>query len=263
VRKLSFTGSTEVGRILYAHCATNVKKISLELGGNAPFIVFDSADVDLAVRGLMASKFRNAGQTCVCSNRIFVHRSVHDEFVGKVVAAVEKELRVGDGLHPETNQGPLINESQFDRVKELVESAERDGAKVVCGGTPLPSVGPLFFSPTVITGANPSMKCFSSEQFGPIVAVCKFETEDEVVRMANDSERGLAGYFYSRDVSQIWRVALSLEVGMVGANEAVLSMVENAFGGIKQSGIGSEGSKYGIDEYLNLKSFTFGGLNLE
>ncbi|CAG0915743.1 unnamed protein product [Notodromas monacha] len=262
VRKLSFTGSTEVGRILYSQCAKNIKKISLELGGNAPFIVFESADLDLAVKGLMASKFRNTGQTCVCSNRIFVHSSVHDAFVAKLQQAMKQELRVGDGLQQENNQGPLVNRNQFDRFLKLVQSAKGEGAKVVHGGTPLPSVGPLFFAPTIITDVNPGMRCFVEEQFGPLVAICKFGTEEEVLQKANDCERGLAGYFYSRDVSQIWRVALNLEVGMVGANEAVLSACENAFGGIKQSGIGSEGSKYGIDEYIQLKSFTFGGLHL-
>eukprot|EP00094_Tigriopus_californicus_P005264 TCALIF_05074-PA protein Name:"Similar to Aldh5a1 Succinate-semialdehyde dehydrogenase, mitochondrial (Rattus norvegicus)" AED:0.17 eAED:0.17 QI:569/0.8/0.83/1/1/1/6/157/600 len=259
VRALSFTGSTRVGKILYRQCADTVKKISLELGGNAPFIVFDSADVDLAVGGCMASKFRNAGQTCVSSNRILVQSGIYDKFVAKLKETVEKSVVLGDGMDDGVNQGPIINKNQFARVTRLVDEAVNKGAKVVLGGSKH-DIGDLFYKPTIISEMQEDMECFKEEVFGPVISIKKFETEDEALKIANNSEVGLAGYFYSNDVSQCWRVSRKLETGMVGINEGMMSCAEGAFGGVKESGIGREGSKYGIDEYTEMKYLCFGNL---
>lgn len=259
VRALSFTGSTRVGKILYRQCADTVKKISLELGGNAPFIVFDSADVDLAVAGCMASKFRNAGQTCVSSNRILVQSGIYDKFVAKLKETVEKSVVLGDGMDNGVNQGPIINKNQFARVTRLVDDAVRKGAKVILGGSKH-EIGDLFYKPTIISDMQEDMECFKEEIFGPVISIKKFETEDEALTIANNTQVGLAGYFYSNDVSQCWRVARKMETGMVGINEGMMSCAEGAFGGVKESGIGREGSKYGIDEYTEMKYLCFGNL---
>ncbi|RDI40209.1 NAD-dependent succinate-semialdehyde dehydrogenase [Aquicella lusitana] len=251
VRKLSFTGSTAVGRLLMKQCAPTIKKITLELGGNAPFIVFDDADLDAAVEGAIASKFRNTGQTCVCANRILVQDSVYAEFAKKLVHAV-RQLKVGNGLEPGIQQGPLINESAFEKVKLHIDDAVAKGAQVVCGGKPHP-LGGLFFEPTVLTGANTSMRLAKEETFGPVAPLFRFHTEEEAILLSNDTEFGLASYFYSKHIDRIWRVAEALEYGMVGINAGIVSTEVAPFGGVKQSGIGREGSKYGIDPYVEIK----------
>lgn len=256
VRKLSFTGSTAVGRLLMGQCAPTLKKLSLELGGNAPFIVFDDADLDAAVEGAMASKFRNSGQTCVCANRIFVQDGVYEEFTKKLVAAVKK-LKVGNGLEKDVDQGPLIDEKALEKVKKHLDDAAGKGGKVLCGGKPH-ELGGLFFEPTVIAGANDKMLLFREETFGPLAPVFKFKSEQEALQMANDTEFGLASYFYSRDMERIWRVAEALEYGMVGINAGIMSTEVAPFGGIKQSGFGREGSKYGIEAYLDIKYLCMG-----
>jgi len=259
VGALSFTGSTGVGKTLYRQCAGTVKKISLELGGNAPFIVFDSADVDQAVAGCMASKFRNAGQTCVSTNRILVQAGIYDKFMAALEKAVKTQIVVGDGQKEEVTQGPLVNKNQLEDVTAFVEDARKLGANITYGGGKH-DFGDLYYQPTILTGMTKEMRCYKDEIFGPVVAVMKFETEDEGVAIANDSRVGLAAYFYSTDVRQCWRVAKRLESGMVGINEGIISCPEAAFGGVKESGIGREGSKYGIDEYTEMKYLCFGNL---
>ncbi|XP_053914480.1 succinate-semialdehyde dehydrogenase, mitochondrial [Cuculus canorus] len=259
VAKISFTGSTSTGKILMKHAIGTVKRVSMELGGHAPFIVFDSADVDRAVAGALASKFRNSGQTCVCTNRFLVQKGIHDKFVEKLAKAIERELRVGSGFDAKTTQGPLINEKAVEKVERHINDAVSQGACVVTGGK-RHSLGKNFFEPTLLSNVTTKMLCTQEETFGPLAPVIKFETEAEAVAIANTADVGLAGYFYSQDPAQIWRVAEQLEVGMVGINEGIISAVESPFGGVKQSGLGREGSKYGIDEYLEIKYVCFGGL---
>jgi succinate-semialdehyde dehydrogenase/glutarate-semialdehyde dehydrogenase len=254
VRKLSFTGSTEVGRLLMQQCAPTLKRLSLELGGNAPFLVFDDADLDAAVEGLLASKFRNTGQTCVCANRVLVQSAVHDAFAEKLTAAVKK-LSVGDGLADGVQQGPLINEAAAAHVEALVADALAHGARLVTGGR-RHALGGTFFEPTVLVGATPAMRLAQTEIFGPLAPLVRFETEAEGVALANATEHGLAAYFYARDSARIWRVAESLVCGMIGVNTGLISSETVPFGGVKQSGFGREGSFCGVDEYLELKSLT-------
>lgn len=251
VRKLSFTGSTAVGRLLMAQCAPTVKKVSLELGGNAPFIVFDDADLDAAVQGAIASKYRNSGQTCVCTNRFYVHERVYDAFAQKLAAAVG-QLKVGRGTEPGVTQGPLINEAAVLKVEAHIEDALAKGAHVAAGGK-RHALGHGFFEPTVLTGVTPAMKVAKEETFGPVAPLFKFSSDEDVIRMANDTEFGLAAYFYSRDIGRVWRVAEALEYGMVGVNTGLISNEVAPFGGVKQSGLGREGSHYGIDDYVVIK----------
>ena len=258
VRKLSFTGSTEIGKVLLAQCAATVKKTSMELGGNAPFIVFDDADLDAAVKGAMVSKYRNAGQTCVCANRLLVQDGVHDAFVEKLAVAVAA-LKVGDGMSPGTTIGPLIDGKAVDKADEHVRDATSKGAAVVVGGK-RHALGANFYEPTVLTGATRDMLIFREETFGPVAPIFRFTTEAEAIEMANDTEFGLASYFYGRDIGRIWRVAEALECGMVGINEGLISTEVAPFGGVKESGLGREGSKYGIEDYLEIKYLCFGGL---
>ncbi|HYD61791.1 MAG TPA: NADP-dependent succinate-semialdehyde dehydrogenase [Noviherbaspirillum sp.] len=258
VRKLSFTGSTEVGRLLMQQSAATVKKLSLELGGNAPFIVFDDADLDAAVEGAMASKYRNAGQTCVCANRIYVQNGVYDAFADKLVAAVRK-LKVGNGLESGVTQGPLIDEDAVRKVEQHVADAIGKGGRVLTGGK-RHALGLTFFEPTVIAGVTTGMRVAKEETFGPVAPLFRFKTDDEAIAMANDTEFGLASYFYSRDIGRIWRVAEALESGMVGINTGLISNEVAPFGGVKQSGLGREGSKYGMDDYLVIKYLCMGGI---
>jgi len=251
VRKLSFTGSTEIGRLLMRQSADTIKKLSLELGGNAPFIVFDDADVDAAVVGAMASKYRNSGQTCVCTNRFYVQAGVYDQFVDKLAAAASA-LKVGNGLEAGTEQGPLIDANAVAKVEEHVADALGKGATLLAGGK-RHALGGTFFEPTVLAGVTQDMLVAREETFGPLAPVVKFETEDEAIRMANDSEFGLASYFYSQNISRVWRVAEAIESGMVCINSGILSTEVAPFGGVKQSGLGREGSRYGIDEYVEMK----------
>ncbi|XP_048882842.1 succinate-semialdehyde dehydrogenase, mitochondrial isoform X1 [Brienomyrus brachyistius] len=257
VAKVSFTGSTATGKILLKHAADTVKKVSMELGGHAPFIVFDSADLDKAVAGAMASKFRNSGQTCVCSNRFLVQSGIHDRFLERLGKAMDSELRVGHGSEPSTTQGPLINVRAVEKVEHQIADAVAQGATVLRGGRRLEG---SFMQPTLLANVTTDMLCTREETFGPLVPVLKFDKEEEALVIANASQVGLAGYFFSRDIDQIWRVAEQLEVGMVGVNEGLLSTPEAAFGGVKQSGLGREGSKYGIEDYLDVKYMCFGGL---
>ncbi|MDH5530886.1 MAG: aldehyde dehydrogenase family protein, partial [Paracoccaceae bacterium] len=251
VRKLTFTGSTEVGRILLRQAADQVMKCSMELGGNAPFIVFDDADLDKAVEGAMISKFRNNGQTCVCANRIYVQAGVYDAFAKKLAAAVEK-LNVGDGLSAGVTTGPLINDDAVLKVEEHIADVLAGGGKVVTGGK-RHALGGSFFEPTVVTGVTPGMKVSTEETFGPLAPLYKFETEEEVVALANDTIFGLASYFYARDIGRITRVQEALEYGMVGVNTGLISTEVAPFGGVKQSGLGREGSHHGIEDYLEMK----------
>ncbi|CAJ3300918.1 succinate-semialdehyde dehydrogenase [Burkholderia pseudomallei] len=251
VRKLSFTGSTPVGRLLMAQCAATVKKVSLELGGNAPFIVFDDADLDAAVEGAIASKYRNSGQTCVCTNRFYVHEKVYDAFAEKLTAAVAK-LKVGPGTEAGVVQGPLINGAAVRKVEAHIADALDKGARVTTGGQRHP-LGHGFFEPTLLTGVTPDMKVAKEETFGPLAPLFRFSTEEEAIRYANDTEFGLAAYFYSRDIGRVWRVAEALEYGMVGINAGIISNEVAPFGGVKQSGLGREGSHYGIDDYVVIK----------
>jgi succinate-semialdehyde dehydrogenase/glutarate-semialdehyde dehydrogenase len=251
VRKLTFTGSTEVGKKLTAQCAGTLKKLSMELGGNAPFIVFDDADLDAAVTGAIASKYRNTGQTCVCANRLLVQSGVYDAFTRKLVDAVNK-LRVGDGLKGATDQGPLIDTKALAKVEEHITDAVSKGAKVAVGGK-RHALGGTFFEPTVLTGVTPQMAVAREETFGPVAPLFRFETEAEAIRMANDTEFGLAAYFYTRDLSRSWRVSEALEYGIVGLNTGLISTEVAPFGGVKESGFGREGSKYGILDYTELK----------
>jgi succinate-semialdehyde dehydrogenase/glutarate-semialdehyde dehydrogenase len=256
VRKLGFTGSTEVGKLLMAQCASQVKKVSLELGGNAPFIVFDDADLDEAVAGALLCKFRNSGQTCISANRILVHAPVYDEFVQRLTAQVAS-LAVGSGLEPDTRVGPLIEQAAIDKVARHVADAVERGGELLTGGERL---GGLFYSPTVIAGVSPEAAMASEETFGPVAGIARFTTEDEAIRQANDTPYGLASYFYSRDMGRIWRVSEGLEYGIVGINTGVISTEVAPFGGVKESGIGREGSKYGIEEWLELKYLCMGGI---
>ncbi len=259
VSKITFTGSTRVGKILLSQCANTIKKVSLELGGNAPFIVFDDADLDAAVEGAMIAKYRNGGQTCVCANRIYVQAPIYDEFAARLKNAVAK-LAVGDGAEPGTTIGPLISEAAVDKVEQHIADALEKGAQVTQGGR-RHQLERTFFEPTVLTGASAEMLVAREETFGPLAPLFRFETEDEVIALANDSEFGLAGYFYSRDITRIWRVAERLETGMVGINTGLISTEVAPFGGVKQSGLGREGSKYGIEDYLEIKYLCFGGIN--
>ncbi len=258
VRKLSFTGSTAVGRQLMAQCAPTVKKVSLELGGNAPFIVFDDADLDAAVSGAITSKYRNSGQTCVCANRFYVHERVYDAFSAKLAEAVKK-LVVGRGVDAGTVQGPLINEAAVRKVESHIEDALSKGATAVTGGK-RHALGGTFFEPTVLTNVTGQMRVAKEETFGPVAPLFRFSSDEEVVRMANDTEFGLAAYFYSKDVKRVWRVAEALEYGMVGINTGLISTEVAPFGGVKQSGIGREGSRYGVDEYVVVKYLCIGGM---
>ena len=251
VRKLTFTGSTEVGRILMRQCAHDIKKLSLELGGNAPFIVFDDADLDKAVEGALIAKYRNSGQTCVCANRIYVQRGVLESFAAKLAAATAA-LRVGDGAEAGVNIGPLIDKAGLAKVEEHVADALAKGARVLTGGG-RSDLGGTFYQPTVLTDVKPGMKILTEETFGPVAPIIAFDTVDEAIEMANDTEFGLASYFYARDLSRVWKVSEALEYGMVGINTGLISTAEVPFGGIKSSGLGREGSKYGIDEYLEIK----------
>ena len=259
VRKLSFTGSTATGKVLMRQCADTVKKLSLELGGNAPFIVFDDADIDRAVAGAIASKYRNTGQTCVCVNRFLVQDGVYEEFASKLVAAVAA-MKVGDGVEEDVVQGPLINDAGLAKVKAHVEDALSKGARVATGGK-THALGGNFFEPTVLTEVTPGMKVAREETFGPVSPLFRFHTEDEAVAMANDTEFGLAAYVYTRDSARTWRVSRALEYGIVGVNEGIISTEVAPFGGMKESGLGREGSKYGIDDYLEIKYVCMGGLD--
>jgi succinate-semialdehyde dehydrogenase / glutarate-semialdehyde dehydrogenase len=258
VRKLTFTGSTEVGRILAAQCAPTLKRMSLELGGNAPFIVFDDADLDEAVAGAMASKYRNTGQTCVCTNRLLVQDSVYEAFAEKLCNAVAA-LKVGNGLDDGVAQGPLIDESALAKVEELVADASKKGARILAGGR-RHALGGTFYEPTVLADLTPDMRIAKEELFGPVAPLFRFKTEAQAIQMANDTEFGLAAYFYSRDVGRVWRVSGALEYGMVGINSGVISTAVAPFGGVKQSGMGREGSSHGIDEYVDTKYLCMGGL---
>jgi len=259
VRKLSFTGSTEIGRVLYEQSAPTLKKLSLELGGNAPFIVFDDADLDAAVEGAIASKFRNAGQTCVCANRLYVHDKVYDAFAEKLVVAVNK-LKVGPGTEDGVQLGPLIDKKAVEKIEEHIADALAGGARIVAGGKPH-DLGGTYFQPTVMADVTPAMKVAKEETFGPLAPLFRFKSDEEVVAQANDTEFGLASYFYSRDIGRIWRVAEQLEYGMVGINTGLISNEVAPFGGVKQSGLGREGSHYGIDDYVVIKYLAMGGLD--
>ncbi|MDO8305951.1 NAD-dependent succinate-semialdehyde dehydrogenase [Herminiimonas sp.] len=258
VRHVSFTGSTPVGRILMQQCAPTIKKIALELGGHAPFIVFDDADLDAAVAGALQSKYRNAGQTCVCTNRFYVHTSLYDAFVEKLAAAASK-IKVGNGFEQGVLQGPLIDEPAILKVEQHVSDAVGKGARVITGGKKH-ALGGRFYEPTVLSDVSSNMTIMHEETFGPVAAVVKFETEEEVIAAANDTDFGLASYFYTRDIGRVWRVAEKLEYGMVGINTGLISNEVAPFGGVKQSGLGREGSKYGIEEYLEIKYLCMGGI---
>jgi succinate-semialdehyde dehydrogenase/glutarate-semialdehyde dehydrogenase len=259
VRKLSFTGSTATGKILMRQCADTVKKLSLELGGNAPFIVFDDADVDAAVKGAIASKYRNTGQTCVCVNRFLVQDGIYDLFAEKLVAAVEA-MKIGAGAQEGNDQGPLINAAGLAKVEDHIQDAVSKGAKTATGGK-RHSLGGTYYEPTVLTGITTDMKIAKEETFGPVSALFRFETEAEAIAMANDTEFGLAAYFYTQDAARVWRVGEALEYGIVGINEGIISTEVAPFGGVKESGLGREGSRYGIEDYLEVKYMCMGGLN--
>ena len=259
VRKLSFTGSTEVGKLLLEQCAGTVKKVSMELGGNAPFIVFDDADVDAAVEGAIASKYRNTGQTCVCANRFLVQGGVYDEFATKLAAA-SAALRVGPGFSGGVEQGPLIDMAAVEKVEDHIRDAVEAGASVVAGGK-RHTLGGTFFEPTVLTGVTPAMKVSREETFGPLAPLFKFDAEEDAIRLANATEFGLAAYFYSRDIGRIWRVGEALEYGIVGVNVGIISTEVAPFGGMKESGIGREGSHYGLDEFMEVKYLCLGGID--
>lgn len=259
VRKLTFTGSTPVGKQLMSECAATVKRTSMELGGNAPFIIFDDADLDAALAGLMLSKYRNAGQTCVCANRILIQEGVYETFAAKLAAAV-KDLKVGNGADEGVTIGPLINEGAADDVMSFVDDAVSKGATVVAGGR-RSAMGSCFIEPTILTDVSEDMRVFKEEIFGPIAPLFKFKTEEEAISMANDTEFGLACYFYSRDIGRVWRVGEALEYGIVGINEGIISNEMAPFGGVKESGQGREGSKYGLDDYLEIKYMCMGGID--
>ena len=259
VRKLTFTGSTGVGKLLMKQCSGTVKKLALELGGNAPFIVFDDADLEAAIPGALASKFRNAGQTCVCANRILVQSKVYDKFCG-MLADAAKNIKVADGFEDGAQQGPLINEAAVEKVESHVKDALSKGAKLLAGGKKH-QLGGTFYEPTVLSGVTKEMLVAKEETFGPMAPIFKFETEEEAIDLANDTEFGLAAYFYSRDIGRIWRVSEGLEYGIVGVNEGIISTEVAPFGGVKESGTGREGSKYGIEDYLEIKYICMGGIN--
>jgi succinate-semialdehyde dehydrogenase/glutarate-semialdehyde dehydrogenase len=259
VRKLSFTGSTKVGKLLLEECAATVKKVSMELGGNAPFIIFEDANIDEAIKGLLNSKYRNSGQTCVCTNRVFVHQSIYTDFSQKLVTAVEQGLTLGEGTTEGVTTGPLINTGAVSIVEDLVKRSVSQGAQIATGGS-VSELGACFYQPTVLTAVTNTMPIATDEIFGPVAALIPFESDEEVIEMANDTEVGLAAYFYSRDISRIWRVSEQLEYGMVGVNEGIISNEMAPFGGVKESGMGREGSKYGLDDYLELKYICMGGL---
>jgi succinate-semialdehyde dehydrogenase/glutarate-semialdehyde dehydrogenase len=259
VRKLTFTGSTEVGKLLVEQCAATMKRTSMELGGNAPFIVFDDADLDEAVKGALICKFRNAGQTCVCANRILVQDGVYDEFAERLAAAM-KNLKMGDGTEDGVEIGPLINEKAANDVLEFVGDAVARGAQVAAGGK-RSSLGGCFIEPTLLTNVNNDMRVFREEIFGPVAPLFRFKDEADVIAMANDTEFGLASYFYARDLGRVWRVAEALEYGIVGINTGIISNEMAPFGGVKESGQGREGSKYGLDDYLEIKYMCIGGID--
>jgi succinate-semialdehyde dehydrogenase/glutarate-semialdehyde dehydrogenase len=259
VSKITFTGSTEVGRLLMKQSSSTVKKLSLELGGNAPFIVFDDADLDAAVEGAIISKYRNAGQTCVCANRLYVQAGVYDAFAEKLVAAVAK-LKVGNGFEPGVQQGPLIDHAAVEKVEEHIQDAVSKGGRILLGGK-RHALGQTFFEPTVLADVTPQMKVAKEETFGPLAPLFRFQTDEQAIEMANDTEFGLASYFYSRDIGRIWRAAEGLECGMVGINTGLISNEVAPFGGVKQSGLGREGSHYGIEEFVEIKYLCFGGLD--
>jgi len=259
VRKVTFTGSTEIGKLLMEQCAATVKKTAMELGGNAPFIVFDDADLDSAVLGAMASKYRNAGQTCVCANRLLVQAGVYDEFAEKLSVAV-RAIRVGNGLTEDVDQGPLIDMAAVEKIEAHIKDATAKGAKVVVGGG-RHEKGGTFFQPTLLTGVTPDMAVAREETFGPLAPLFKFETEEEAIRMANDTEFGLASYFYSRDIGRIWRVSEGLEYGIVGVNAGIISTEVAPFGGVKESGLGREGSKYGLEDFMEVKYICMGDVD--
>ena len=259
VKKLSFTGSTEVGKILLAQSSSTVKKVSMELGGHAPFIVFDDANIDEAVIGAMQSKFRNTGQTCVCANRMFIHENIYDEFIKKFTESVGK-IKVGNGMEDGVSSGPLIDEYSLAKVKKHVADAIKNGAKIAIGGE-MHALGGNFYQPTILSNVSTKAIITREETFGPVAPVYKFSTEKEVIKMANDTPYGLASYFYSRDIGRIWRVSEALEYGMIGVNTGLTSKAEIPFGGIKESGLGREGSRFGIDEYLEVKYINMAGIN--
>ncbi len=259
VRKVSFTGSTGVGKLLMKQCAGQVKKVSMELGGNAPFIVFDDADIEQAVAGAMASKYRNSGQTCVCANRLLVQDGIYDEFAAKLGEAIA-ELHVGNGLDEGVTQGPLINMAAVEKVESHIADAVEKGARVILGGS-RHSLGGTFFEPTLLAGVTTDMRITHEETFGPVAPLYRFSTEDEVIKMANDTESGLAAYFFARDIGRIWRVGEGLEYGIVGINSGIISTETAPFGGVKESGIGREGSSHGLHEYLEIKYMCMGGIN--
>lgn len=258
VRKLSFTGSTNVGKQLMKQCADSVKKTSMELGGNAPFIVFEDADIELAVKGAIASKFRNAGQTCVCADRFIIHRSIYEEFC-ELFVAQSKKLVLGDGVDEGVTIGPLINKAAVDNVKGMVDEAIADGAKLLLGGY-YNKLGTCFYPPTLVADVTPQMKLFKDEIFGPVAAIMPFDTEDEALELANSTEAGLASYLFTQNYSRIWRMSEQLENGIVGVNEGIISTEVAPFGGVKQSGNGREGSKYGMDDYIEIKYICMGGI---
>ncbi|MGE8944290.1 NAD-dependent succinate-semialdehyde dehydrogenase [Leptospira interrogans] len=258
VRMLTFTGSTEIGKVLIEQCAKTVKKVGMELGGNAPFIVFDDADLDKAVQGAMASKYRNAGQTCVCANRIYVQDGVYDKFAEKLAAEVKK-LKVGNGVDAGVTIGPLINKAAIDKIEEHIEDATSKGAKVILGGK-RGALGGSFYEPTIMTGVTSDMKVAREETFGPVAPLFRFKMEEDVIKMANDTEFGLAAYFYSRDVGRVWRVGEALEYGIVGINEGIISSELAPFGGVKESGLGREGSHHGVEEFVEIKYMLMGGV---
>ena len=260
VRKLTFTGSTQVGKKLMAECAATVKKTSMELGGNAPFIVFDDADLDAAVQGAMVSKFRNAGQTCVCSNRILVQEDVYDEFAQKLAAAMQSSLVLGNGMDEGVTTGPLIDQKAANDVLAMIDEAKEKGAEVLLGGGQ-PSLGGSFVQPTILTKVTDTMRVCKEEIFGPVAPLVSFKTEEEAIAISNDTECGLAAYFYSRDIGRAWRVSEALEYGIVGINDGVISNEMAPFGGVKESGNGREGSKYGMDDYLEIKYLCMGGID--
>jgi len=256
VRKLSFTGSTGVGKVLMKQSAGTMKKLSMELGGNAPFIVFDDADLDAAVEGAMQSKYRNSGQTCVCANRMLVQDGVYDKFAQKLAAAVD-ELKVGDGMEEGVSQGPLIDQDAVEKVELHIDDAVRKGARIMAGGA-RHALGGSFFQPTLLVDVSTKMLVANEETFGPLAPLFRFSTEEEAIQMANDTEYGLAAYFFSQNLSRVWRVSEQLEYGMVGVNSGIISTSIAPFGGVKQSGMGREGSKYGLDEYLEVKYLCLG-----
>jgi succinate-semialdehyde dehydrogenase/glutarate-semialdehyde dehydrogenase len=258
VRMLTFTGSTEIGRVLMAQCAPTIKKLGLELGGNAPFIVFDDADLDKAVQGAMASKYRNAGQTCVCANRIYVQDGVYDAFAEKLAVEVRK-LKVGPGTESGVTIGPLINAAAIDKVEEHIRDATSKGARIALGGK-RSKLGGSFFEPTILTGVTSAMMVAREETFGPVAPLFRFKTEEEAIKLANDTEFGLAAYFYSRDIGRVWRVGEGLDYGIVGINEGIISNEVVPFGGVKQSGLGREGSHHGVEEFVEIKYMLMGGV---